>query len=487
MANEYETYDLIIIGGGISGASVLREAANNGLKALLVEKNDFSSGTSSKSAKLIHGGLRYLQHLQFKIVRESLVERNWLLESHPHLVKPIEFVMPFYGSSLKYRIAMILYQMLGKHKTLPKYKFFNKKQTIDKFSEINTKGLKGSFSYYDGITNDAKLVSEIIFEAEQYSDISAKNYTEAIKIEDNDGVCYVHSKNTLTEETIIYKSKVAVNCTGPWADNTLARFQPQSSHIMAPSKGVHLGFSQEKLPIKAAFAFSTGANDGRMLYALPWENDTVLLGPTDTTFEGDFDHLSSDKVDIQYLLHGLNQFAPNTHFTENDILYSFVGLRPLFNEKGESKDKTRDFKIWWSSEDIVSLSGGKLTTFRAMGKAAIDQIISKKHFKTTIPPNPFTKPIIALPSLPKHIKEDYSLYAQEKLVEILNDDIQNKERIIEEVKVIKGEIIFAIKYLHAKTIEDIMLRRFSFDYGLQHKKYYNRLKENIESILKNTL
>ncbi|HUH73932.1 MAG TPA: glycerol-3-phosphate dehydrogenase/oxidase [Chitinophagales bacterium] len=487
MANEYETYDLIIIGGGISGASVLREAANKGLKSLLIEKNDFSSGTSSKSAKLIHGGLRYLQHLQFKIVRESLVERNWLLESHPHLVKPIEFVMPFYGTSLKYRIAMILYQMLGKHKTLPKYKFYNKKQTIDKFAEINTKNLKGSFSYYDGITNDAKLVSEIIFEAEQYADIKAINYIEAIKIEDKDNVCYVHCKNTITEETIIYKSKVAVNCTGPWADNTLARYQPQSSHIMEPSKGVHLGLPLEKLPIKAAFAFPSGANDGRMLYALPWENDTVILGPTDTTFDGDFDHLSSNKIDIQYLLHGLNLFAPHAHFTANDILYSFVGLRPLFNEKGESKDKTRDFKIWWSSEDIVSLSGGKLTTFRAMGKAAIDKIISKKHLHTTLPTHPFSKPNSRISTLPKHIKEDYSLIAQEKILEILNEDSQNKEQIIDELKVIKGEIIFAIKYLHAKKIEDIMLRRFSFDYGLQHKKYYNKLKENIELILKNTL
>ena len=481
MATENDIYDLILIGGGITGAGVLRESAKKGLKTMLLEKNDFASGTSSKSAKLVHGGLRYLQHLQIKIVRESLTERNWLLESYPHLVKPIEFVFPLYGSAFKYRIAMALYQMMGKHKILPKYKFFDKKQTIKKYSGINTKELKGSFSYYDGITNDARLVSEIIFEAEQYPNIEAKNYIKVTNIEDKKNFSIVSCKNTLTGESFSFKTKVVVNCTGAWADKTLEIFQAQSQKIMDPSKGVHLIFSQEKLPITSAYAFSSGTNDGRMLYLLPWENNTVILGPTDTAFNGDFDKLTSNKNDIQYLLNGLNQFSPNSNFTEDDILYLFVGLRPLFNEEGESKDKTRDFKIWWSSDNIVSISGGKLTTFRAMGKTLINKVLTKKQLTTSY--HSFPKIENISKDLPIRIKENYSKLAQIKLAKIISENEQNIEQIIPELDFLKAEIIFAIKHLQAKTIEDIMIRRFSFDYGLQKKDYYKKLKDNIEILM----
>ncbi|MCF6278795.1 MAG: glycerol-3-phosphate dehydrogenase/oxidase [Flavobacteriaceae bacterium] len=481
MERENKTYDLIIIGGGITGAGVLRAASKKGLKTLLLEKNDFASGTSSKSGKLVHGGLRYLQHLQFKIVRESLIERNWLLEAYPHLVKPIEFVFPLYGLKFKYKIAMFLYQIMGKHKNLPKYKFFNKKETIQKYSKINSEGLKGGFSYYDGITNDARLVNEIIFEATQNQEAEAKNYIKVTSITDNKKRCVIKCKDTITNEEYTLYGKVIVNCTGPWSDKTLEKYKPQPKKTMEPSKGVHLVFSKERLPLSSAFAFVSGANDGCLFYALPWENNTVILGPTDTTFSGDYDNLKENENEIQYLLKGLNQFSPNSNFTKKDILYIFVGLRPLFNEDGESKDKTRDFKIWWSSNDIVSISGGKLTTFRAMGKVLIEKVISKKQL-TCISVLPLKDPDISI-ELPKHIKNNYSLLSQGKIEKIILENSVNIEPLVPELKVIKAEIIFAIKELKAKTVEDIMLRRFSFDYGLQQKNYYSKLKVIITDIL----
>lgn len=217
-------FDLIVIGGGITGAGVLKEAAKNGLKTLLIEKNDFGSGTSSKSAKLVHGGLRYLQNMQFKIVRESLSERNWLLEHYKHLVKPLEFVFPLYESKLKFRIGMILYQLMGKHKILPKYKFLNKRTILEKFPKINTQGLKGGFSYYDGVTNDARLVMEIIFEADQFENTHALNYIEVTSISDESGFCNIKCKDKIDDKEYGFNGKVIVNCTGVWTDRTLNLF-----------------------------------------------------------------------------------------------------------------------------------------------------------------------------------------------------------------------------------------------------------------------
>ncbi len=470
-------FDLIIIGGGITGAGVLKEAAENGLKTLLIEKNDFGSGTSSKSGKLIHGGLRYLQNLQFKIVRESLSERNWLLEHYEHLVKPLEFIFPLYESKLKFRIGMILYQLMGKHKALPKYRFLNKQTVVEKFPEINTQGLKGGVSYYDGVTNDARLVTEVIFEAEQFENTHALSYIEVTNITDEPEFCSIKCKDKIDEKEYGFNGKVIVNCTGVWTDRTLNLFKPQHSKIMAPSKGVHLVFSISKLNIKSALVFSSGANDGRMFYALPWEYNTVILGTTDTPFNGSPDEVNEDVTDTEYLLNGINGFLPESDFTTKDIIYSFSGLRPLFDEKVSSTDKTRDFKIWWNSKNIISISGGKLSTFRAMAKTLLNIVVAKKTLIT----RQINQSMIQnnTSNIPQHILNSYSPKAVQLIKTIIVEKPSNEERVIEELVIIKAEIIFAVKYLQALKIEDIMLRRFSFKYGLNNKNYYTELVTNI--------
>lgn len=479
-------FDLIVVGGGITGAGVLKEAAQNGLKTLLIEKNDFGSGTSSKSAKLVHGGLRYLQNFQFGVVKESLRERNWLLEEYSHIVKPLEFVYPLYQSGLKFRIGMILYQMMGKHKNLPKYKFLKKEEVLQNYPAINAEGLKGGFSYYDGLTNDSGLVSEIIFESSQYQDIVALNYLEVVKINESGNTSEVKCRDNRTGEEHIFKSKVVVNCTGPWTDETINLLDNNDSKMMAPSKGVHIIFSTEKLNIKSAFAFSSGADDGRMFYALPWEFDTVIVGVTDTAYKGSPDEVYQTEADISYLLNGLNKFSPSSNFTFEDIQYSFAGLRPLFNEKGPSKNKTRDFKIWWDSKNLVSLSGGKLTTFRAMAKSLMNELVSTEK----IAMSQVSKSIPerrTISNCPDHILTSYSKDSMEIISSIIEESNENKQPIIKELDIVKAEIIFAIRHLGAMTVEDIMLRRFSFRYGMINKPYYSTLVSKIGSILQEEL
>lgn len=246
---------------------------------------------------------------------------------------------------------------------------------------------------------------------------------------------------------------------------------------MSPSKGVHLVFSISKFNIKSALIFSSGANDGRTFYALPWEYNTVILGTTDTSFNGDPDEVNEDATDIEYLLKGINGFLPESNFTTKDIIYSFSGLRPLFNEKVSSTDKTRDFRIWWNSKNIISISGGKLSTFRAMAKALLNIVITKKKLVTRHVNQSMIQNNTS--NVPRHILNSYSPKAVQLIKTIMVEKPSNKEPVIEELAIIKAEIIFAVKYLQALKIEDIMLRRFSFNYGLSNKDYYAKLVSNI--------
>ncbi|MCH2022454.1 MAG: glycerol-3-phosphate dehydrogenase/oxidase [Saprospiraceae bacterium] len=481
-----DTFDLVIIGGGITGAGVLLEASKKGYKTLLIEKGDFSSGTSSKSAKLVHGGLRYLQFFYFKLVRESLVERNYLLETYPHIVKPLEFIFPLYQSSFKFRMAMILYQMMGRHDIMPNYSFANKEKTLHKLNAVNSENLKGSFSYYDGITNDSRLTTEIILEAKEYTNAAALNYFELINSKQSDSHYTLNCLDHLNNNHVEIKTRYVVNCGGPWTDKILDCLVPESEHSMAPSKGIHLVFSQNRIPMKSAYAFSSYANDKRMFYALPWEHNSVIIGVTDTEYNGDPDNIEVNQNDINYVLHGINRFLPDLNVTEDDILYEFAGLRPLFKEKTASQDKTRDFKIWWNNNRVISLAGGKLTTFRAMAKALTLKLKDKLEIKPAekIGHSNINKtiPDSVSPEKIKHIKNKYG----NKDIYLFNLIHQNPELgnwLDEEFQILNVEIAFFIKHQDSFYVDDILNRRLALGYILNKHPKNKIIKEKVRQIL----
>ncbi|MCP4443707.1 MAG: glycerol-3-phosphate dehydrogenase/oxidase [Aureispira sp.] len=480
-----QTYDLVIVGGGITGAGVLLEASKIGYKTLLIEKGDFSSGTSSKSAKLVHGGLRYLQFFYFKLVRESLVERNHLLQEYAHIVKPLEFIFPLYQSSFKFRIGMILYQMMGKHDLLPKYAFENKEKTLGRLNAINSQNLKGSFIYYDGITNDSRLTAEIIFESKQYSNSTAINYLELTNSNQTDEGYTLTCTDHTSPKTLEIKTKYVVNCGGPWTDKILDTLIPQAPDFMAPSKGVHLVFSQDRIPMKSAYAFSSNANDKRMFYALPWEHNSVIIGVTDTDYDGDLDNVEIDTDDVSYMLHGINSFLPKLKVTTDDILYQFVGLRPLFKDEIASKDRSRDFKIWWSNDRVVNLAGGKLTTFRAMAKALIKDILPKLKASESKPTEPLNLNAEAPNFLSKdkteHITKQYGKY-NSYLFDLIHKNKALGNWLDEEFQVLNVEIAFFVKYQDCYYIEDVLNRRLALGYVLDKHPKNKLIIEKVSQI-----
>lgn len=474
--NEFsdKIFDVAIIGGGITGAGILREVTKRGYKCILLEKNDFASGTSSKSAKLVHGGLRYLQHGKIGLVREGLRERNYLLNNFPHLVKPLQFLFPVYStlSKLQLHVGMWIYKTLSYDKELAQYSFLNKLQTIKKFPFINPEKLKGGFLFYDAVTNDARLCNEVVSIAQQNRAI-AYNYCEFISAEDKKDFFTIHCNDSIKNKTVNFSAKYIINATGHWTDETLKKLHFENSRFMAPSKGIHVVFSKEKFPAEAAILFSSYANDGRSMYAVPWENNSVVIGTTDTEKFDCLDQVKTDENDIQYILNSIQSFAPALNITRKDILCSFAGLRPLLRDDAASKDRSRDYKCWWIGERIISIAGGKLTSFHAMANTAANRLEEK-----ILPENPVSsvsksgESIVSTPSdghnlFIEKIQKQYGNQA-ELIFRIAAENENYQEFLNTEISISIAEIIYFIRYQNCCHLDDLLTRRLSLSYVLKN-------------------
>lgn len=489
--NEFsdQVFDVAIIGGGITGAGILREATKRGYKCILLEKNDFASGTSSKSAKLVHGGLRYLQHGKIGLVREGLHERHYLLKNFPHLVKPLQFLFPVYSffSKCQLYIGMWLYKTLSYDKEIAKYSFLNRQQTIEKFPAINPKELNGSFLFYDAVTNDARLCNEIIALAQQ-KNAAAINYCEFLSAEDKKDFFLIHYNDKIENIPKTFSAKYIINATGHWTDQTLKKLSCETQGFTAPSKGIHLVFSREKFPADAAILFSSYASDGRSMYAVPWENNSVVIGTTDTEKFDSLDEVKVEENDIQYILNSIQCFAPSLNISEKDILSSFAGLRPLLKDDGPSKDRARDYKCWWIAERCISIVGGKLTSFHAMAKTAVNRLEEKispefpvkkdlKHDQSTS----LTLPKVLNPFNEK-IKEQYGMQS-ELIFNIISEDSGNKEYLHDKISVSVAEIIYFTRYQNCCHLDDLLTRRLSLSYVLKNFADKKSIVEKIASIM----
>ncbi|MDT7829050.1 glycerol-3-phosphate dehydrogenase/oxidase [Pricia sp. S334] len=372
-------YDLVVIGGGITGGGIALDAASRGLKVALVEKGDFASGTSSKSTKLIHGGLRYLKQFDFWLVKEVGSERAIVHKLAPHLVLPEKMLLPLiengsYGKWLT-SIGLKVYDILAQVEGEDKRQMLDKKEALKLEPLLPKKILKGAGYYAEYRTDDARLTIETIKTSLQYG-AEALNYAAVEDFIYEDGkVAGVEVKDVLSNETFGIKSKYVISAAGPWVDELRSRNNSKKGKQLHLTKGVHLVFPYEKLPVKHSVYFDVP--DGRMMFAIP-RGKVTYIGTTDTNFNKDKDDVHTDLADAIYLISAVNNMFPKIELEMEDIISSWAGLRPLIHEEGKSASElSRKDEIFTSDTGLISIAGGKLTGYRKMAERVVDRIAKK--------------------------------------------------------------------------------------------------------------
>lgn len=372
-----DTFDLLVIGGGITGAGIALDAVTRGLKVCLIEKSDFASGTSSRSTKLIHGGLRYLKQLEFGIVREVGQERAILYKNAPHIVIPERMLLPIVegGSLGKYSTSLGLYvydRLAGVEKE-ERRNMLSKEETLKKEPLLNQAILKGGGMYVEYRSDDARLVIEVMKTAVErgalcLNYVAFRSFTHNDKNQVNGAV----AEDMLTGEKIQIRSKKIINACGPWVDEIRKEDQSLKKKRLHLTKGIHVVVPKEKLPIQQSVYFDV--QDGRMVFAIP-RGKIVYIGTTDTNYKEDTDFPFASKEDVEYVLAAANHMFPSIRLTKEDVISTWAGLRPLIHEDGKNpSDLSRKDEIFISDSNLISIAGGKLTGFRKMAERSVNVV-----------------------------------------------------------------------------------------------------------------
>jgi glycerol-3-phosphate dehydrogenase len=384
-------FDVLVIGGGITGAGVALDAAARGMKVALVDKGDFACATSSASSKLVHGGLRYLEHAQFHLVYEALSERRRLLRNAPHLVKPLRFILPFYRRSRlprwKARIGLYFYDLLAGSHNLRRSRDMSVLRLRRSFPALRPQGLIGAAEYYDAQMEDSRLCLEVIRSAVSLG-ACCVNYVEASRIDfSSNDEAEILLTDRIGNDKYIVRARQVLNATGPWVD-AVRRMAGNldSAPALQPTKGVHVivagtSFADGGEPLSRRTGFTLlHPEDGRVFFVLPWQGHT-LLGTTDTFCDEPGDALSVSQAEKQYLLNGYNQhFSPPLGLA--DIRGQFAGLRPLLRSRpNDPSSRSREFRIIEGPGGLLSVAGGKWTTYRHMAELIIDRVAEKLHIR----------------------------------------------------------------------------------------------------------
>ncbi|TDQ28659.1 glycerol-3-phosphate dehydrogenase/oxidase [Tenacibaculum caenipelagi] len=477
-------FDILIIGGGITGAGIALDAASRGMKVALIEKNDFASGTSSKSTKLIHGGLRYLKQFDFWLVKEVGTERAIVHKLAPHLVIPEKMILPLieggtYGSWLT-SIGLKVYDVLASVEGDDKRKMLDKKEALEKEPLLPESILNGAGFYAEYRTDDARLTIEVLKTASQY-DAKILNYTNADEfIYENKRVVGAKVTDVFTNESYDIKAKYVVNAAGPWVDELRQINNSKIGKRLHLTKGVHLVVPYEKLPVKQSVYFDIP--DGRMMFAIP-RGKVTYFGTTDTNYQQDKDSVETSMVDALYLIEAVNNMFPDIHLTIDDIQSSWAGLRPLIHEEGKSASElSRKDEIFVSDTKLISIAGGKLTGYRKMAERIVDIVAKKMKRRFEVDFDPIQTEEIVLAGGPfqnyksvklyinqvfKRIKPygfsekdaSYLVHNYGKQTELILDkfDELNEENF--EQRLLQAEIWFTIKHEMVCTPTDFFMRR----------------------------
>ncbi len=374
LANRRDPLDLLVVGGGITGAGIALDAASRGASVGLVERFDFASGTSSKSSKLIHGGLRYLEQREFGLMREACTERDLLRRLAPHLVEPIPFVLPFSGRTTraKFGVGLWAYDALASFKNLKLHKHLDSNEAEALVPALPRDQVKGGFIYYDCKTDDVRLVMENLIQARRYGAV-AVNHCVVRDLSSGGGLGRAVVEDTVSGTDFEIDARQIIVAAGVWADRVEALAVPDAHPRLRPSKGVHLVFRRDAIPLLEAGAFIPDAEKRRMLFVIPWL-DHVIVGTTDDAYEGSLDHPTVEQEDRRYCLDALN-VTLDLHLDESDIAGAYAGLRPLIaSERDATADLSRRHAVYEIADGITGITGGKMTTYRRMAKDAVDGV-----------------------------------------------------------------------------------------------------------------
>ena len=492
-------YDLVIIGGGITGAGVAREAAMRGLKVACVDMQDFAAGTSSRSSKLGHGGLRYLALGEKDLVRESTTERNWMRAHIPHLVRPIPFLFNILeGGKYKKRDAIgfcRIYDFLSDNKSefknFKKYKWYSSEEIFDMEPEFIKKGNKGGVVYYDTNVDDARLTIEILKEAViRGADII--NYCKVTGYIKKEGlICGVKCSDNETGIQFEINGNIVVNSTGIWTDNLLENYpEDLPKPLIRPTKGVHLQFRRKHVKNKmATILFSI--KDNRVFFVLPRDKDFTIIGTTDTDFNGDLANPFCNKEDVDYLIESVKTYFPSAELDYGNILSTYAGIRPLVMQKGKSESEiSRKHLIFFSNDGLLTITGGKLTVWRRMAEDLLKKIIEKGYLLNSKRKNDFSKQkfVIGLEKedwtkvlknmnilfdsdIADHLYQQYGKGALQ-ILDIVKNDISLKERILTGNNFIKAEIIYCLRHELTPHLIDVLCRRTEMSLWIPYNEIY---------------
>lgn len=373
-----EAFDLVIVGGGVIGAGAARDAALRGLRVAVIEANDIASGTSSRSSKLVHGGLRYLEQGDLSLVFESVSERRVMMQIAPHLVRPLGFLFPIYTSApvglTTLRLGLIVYEGLALFRSPRSHKTLSKAQIAKEIPGLRTDDLRGGPLYYDCMTDDARITLETLLDARDAGAV-VLTYGRVDKLLHTAGkIAAVRVVDVLGEgRTVEVKAGAVINATGPWSDRVRA-VGGRESHQLRTTKGVHIVLPATRVALTHTVV-CFHPKDQRLLFVIPW-GDQVYCGTTDTDYEGDPAEVAADGADVRYLLDAVNAYFPDVNLGPDDVTATWAGLRPLIRAEGVAPSQvSREHVITTDEDGLVSIAGGKLTTYRRMGAEVVDEAL----------------------------------------------------------------------------------------------------------------
>jgi glycerol-3-phosphate dehydrogenase len=484
--NENQEWDLAIIGGGASGLGIAVDAANRGFKTILLEKNDFAKGTSSRSTKLVHGGVRYLQNGDISLVIEALRERGIMRKNAPHLVRDLSFVIPSYDwwSSPFYGLGLKVYDMMAGKLGLGPSTLLDKEETLNYIPNVNKKGLRGGVIYHDGQFDDARMAISLMLTANQEG-ATLLNYADVLSLtKEKDIINGLKFRDQLSGNQIHINAKVVVNATGVFSDRLIALDQPNAKPMIRPSQGVHIVLDKEF--IKSSHAIMVPhTTDGRVLFAVPW-NEYVIVGTTDTPIDDTLEEPIALEEEVKFILDNAGAYMTKKPL-RSDVKSVFAGLRPLAaseNKKASTKEISRHHKITVSTSGLVSILGGKWTTYRKIAEDTLNTVqmvggLSERKCNTE------TLPIFGFDPSTDWSQPLHHYGTEAKKIQALEIKDGNKS-LSDKLYITKNQIYWGIKEEMATNLEDILARRSRclFLDAYETEKIAPKVAETMAKILK---
>jgi len=456
------TWDMIVIGGGATGLGAALDATTRGFKTLLLEQSDFSKGTSSRSTKLVHGGVRYLAQGDISLVLEALHERGLLRQNAPHLVKNQKFIIPNYSwwTGPFFTVGMKVYDMMAGSLGLGPSEHISKEETLKAIPNLSEKDLTGGVIYYDGQFDDSRLAVNLTQTIIENDGVALNYFKVTGLLKDSDGmICGVKAIEEESGEEFKIKSKAVINATGVFVDDILKMNDPEAKKIVRPSQGVHIILDKSFLQSESAIMIPK-TSDGRVLFAVPW-HDKVVVGTTDTPIDETSLEPRALDEEIDFILTTAAQYLKKDP-TKEDVLCIFAGLRPLAAPQGDdlsTKEISRSHKLIVSLSGLVTITGGKWTTYRKMAEDTVNKAMMiaglehKKCVTENMPIHGYVKQV--------DYNDHMYVYGSDriKLMGLINKNPELGEKLHENLPFFKVEVLWAVRHEMARTVEDVLARR----------------------------